>query len=337
MDGCEWCLLDQRCHSTYLGSSPCSESGDIIGNVSLCPAVAPNKTGFDLSLARQMMWYANAAYFDEPQDYVPDTLQVVRKFSFTLGLWDSAFMFIALDESAKQIVMAFRGSETVTQLTEELLHHALVSMPGHNEEVLVNEFFLTAVEVLMPFINSALEDLQKLCHDCRLLATGHSLGGSLATLSAYNVSFKSHTPVIYSFGQPRVGNAALARSIDSRLPEVYRVVNAADPVPHIPLCGADGAAPAFRSNSCDNASRSDYYHAGTEIWFPSGDYERGIMCHFRECLGEPRHEDWSCSDGAMSLFDSDVLDHHAYWKAMQHGFCGDAEVVHNMLAPEIVV
>ena len=64
-----------------------------------------------------------------------------------LGLWDKAFAFVALDETDRQIVgtasccqlvhrslhrfmavevLAFRGSETLTQLMVEILYHSLV-------------------------------------------------------------------------------------------------------------------------------------------------------------------------------------------------------------------
>ncbi|CAJ1380012.1 unnamed protein product [Effrenium voratum] len=63
------------------------------------------------------------------------------------------------------------------------------------------------------------------------------------------------------------------------------------------------------------AGTNGYYHAGTEIWFPSGDYEGNVMCHYRECVRPPRSEDMSCSDGLTWPRSAVVMDHHRYWDA----------------------
>jgi hypothetical protein len=66
----------------------------------------------------------------------------------------------------------------------------------------------------------------------RLVITGHSKGAALATLAAWRL-WQEGRPVdaVYTFGGPRVGNAAFARSYPAPL---YRFENRDDPVPHLP-------------------------------------------------------------------------------------------------------
>ena len=82
-----------------------------------------------------------------------------------------------------------------------------------------------------------------------LLVTGHSLGGALAHLSAFELA-SSHPAVachLITFGCPRVGNARFAGALDM-LPSLttHRVQNMLDPICHGPSVG--------------------YRHAGLHVW-----------------------------------------------------------------------
>lgn len=71
----------------------------------------------------------------------------------------------------------------------------------------------------------------------RVTLTGHSLGGALATLCADVVADMGlEIEGVYTFGSPRVGNRTFARNYNEDLAHVtYRIVNARDPVPWLPL------------------------------------------------------------------------------------------------------
>ena len=91
----------------------------------------------------------------------------------------------------------------------------------------------------------------------KIWVTGHSLGGALALLWAWKKTLdKAAQPFsgVYTFGQPRIGDAAFRDSWPFRAglaASTFRVVHAEDLVPHVPwLCGK-------------------YRHAGHEIFFPS--------------------------------------------------------------------
>ena len=78
-----------------------------------------------------------------------------------------------------------------------------------------------------------------------LLITGHSLGGAIAVLCAYDIACTMssrfgkliRTPAVYTFGAPRVGNGAFANAYDRRVPRTFRVVNEKDPVSHLSIMG----------------------------------------------------------------------------------------------------
>lgn len=63
----------------------------------------------------------------------------------------------------------------------------------------------------------------------RVVITGHSLGGALASLSA--ISLKSGLPntnlKLYTYGQPRVGNAPFATLVERLIgvPNIFRAVH----------------------------------------------------------------------------------------------------------------
>ena len=89
----------------------------------------------------------------------------------------------------------------------------------------------------------------------RIWVTGHSLGGALAMLFALRLQVRRRISVagLYTFGQPRVGNAVFSQACDSILKSrAFRVVHADDVVPRVPwLLGS-------------------YRHAGHEVSYEWG-------------------------------------------------------------------
>lgn len=62
--------------------------------------------------------------------------------------------------------------------------------------------------------------------------TGHSLGGALSTLCAFD--FNNVNPIHYSFASPRVGNREFANKFNKLLPYSCSIVNTCDIVPQLP-------------------------------------------------------------------------------------------------------
>ncbi len=70
-----------------------------------------------------------------------------------------------------------------------------------------------------------------------VVATGHSLGGALATLCAVDIQYNFSEQVTieaYTYGAPKVGNDGFQESYRQRVPNSYRVVHGMDLVPELP-------------------------------------------------------------------------------------------------------
>jgi len=112
----------------------------------------------------------------------------------------------------------------------------------------------------------------------------------------------------------------------------FRVVNQKDIVPHLPPCAKDyHDLDKDTSKPCDPSNTEMAYHHGTEIWYPSGmgptskygqylfllmAYRSTLPPRYIECLGEPKGEDFHCSDSVKFEFaDSEqyVWDHRHYY------------------------
>lgn len=71
----------------------------------------------------------------------------------------------------------------------------------------------------------------------RILCTGHSLGGALATLCGIWAKTTwpfAHVKVVTA-GSPRLGNAPFTQHYESIVDESWRIINAADVIPMLPL------------------------------------------------------------------------------------------------------
>lgn len=84
-------------------------------------------------------------------------------------------------------------------------------------------------------INNKVSDLLVKHPTASIISTGHSLGGALSEIAGLRLKaqFNKKT-VVHNFGCPRVGNAAMAQYIATRVDTLYRVVHNRDIVPHLP-------------------------------------------------------------------------------------------------------
>ena len=87
----------------------------------------------------------------------------------------------------------------------------------------------------------------------KIFVTGHSMGGALAILAAFDLRNRYQVPVtMYNFASPRVGDRGFMHSYNILVPDSYRVVIQGDIVPMLP-------------------PPEDWWHVGQEKLFAWGD------------------------------------------------------------------
>mmetsp|Transcript_25603 Transcript_25603/g.33508 ORF Transcript_25603/g.33508 Transcript_25603/m.33508 type:complete len:332 (+) Transcript_25603:124-1119(+) len=243
---------------------------------------------------------------------------------------------IAFEPSLNKIIVAFRGTDPLS-LVDWLDDFEARSVPYDLcENCFVHHGFYKAYREIYDDIDKNLNQYHKMYPDAPLAATGHSLGAALAVLFAINISVKSPSGlgdnrlILYTFGQPRIGNAEFADFISSTLTNrCFRITHSKDPVPHVPfqLMQTNERADFHLLESTTNYSPSEknamkkykylksklkyslYQHNLVEIFYP----QRRKFEKFKICSGG---EDPLCS-GQYS-FDLLYIAHH--WHYMDANF-----------------
>ena len=131
--------------------------------------------------------------------------------------------------------VVFRGTETdkVNDVCTDLMTFR-VSAPFLSEECRVHAGFLAQYTSGRTTIVDTVEYL----NSPKVVFTGHSLGGALATLCALDVEQNSSGDVetyCVTFGSPRVGGRHFANLFDAVIDNSYRFVDVNDPIPRVPF------------------------------------------------------------------------------------------------------
>ncbi|KAJ7164215.1 Alpha/Beta hydrolase protein [Mycena filopes] len=220
--------------------------------------------------------YSSAAYI--PSILCRWPLGNTRVLSFSRG----AHGFIARDDARSEIVLTFRGTLTPRDVLTDLRAYmvALKSFPA----VRVHKGFLTSFKSVARKVLAAVAAEHQEYPTYTIIVTGHSLGGALASLAAPTLKAKlpSADIKLYTFGQPRVGNAEFAALVEKvvGVDNIFRVVHTNDGVPMVPI----GILSAGR-----------YQHFATEYWQFKNPTKDDATPHatVRKCTGG---EDMECSN-----------------------------------------
>ena len=234
-----------------------------------------NAGGDPVAQAYRFACVAQAVYADVPGERLP----VLREeFGYHRSFrHEHIFGFVAANET--DVILAFRGTDD-RDWVQALAYSQITAGLGRVHSGLWN-----ALDGVWQRLMAALYDAEAL--EKRLWLTGHSLGGGLATLAAYRLEHEYFRPTAaYTFGAPRVLDAAAAKSLQTPL---YRVVNNEDALPDIPF-------PGFSTH---------YVHAGTRLFLTAS----GALAETRHSPELARRIDRAYSIGAGAILAGPWHDH----------------------------
>ncbi|KAI8387503.1 lipase prepro protein [Blakeslea trispora] len=155
--------------------------------------------------------------------------------SFNVG--SDTVGFVLRSDADRTIYLAFRGSKTISNWVTNLNFGLTNYTPVQKAKVHTGFYNAakSAINSYFPVIQSQLNSYP----GYKVVATGHSLGGALATLAGLELYQREQrlSPAnlsIYTVGSPRVGNPEFAYYVASTGITVSRSVNERDIVPHVP-------------------------------------------------------------------------------------------------------
>ena len=308
-DTCRWCPLNREWHAFGSPVNHCISNQNI-----RMPWQCESKSygHYNPQEAYEQALFSTAAYSADPQScldqIMPDggfeVVDIINGSCDYLFEYEDCFAYTAVSVDKKTILVAFRGTEEMTQLTEQALMVLFKRKTRFKTGGKVQKYFANAFYKLYPCVYDSVGDLVKRYPDFTVRITGHSLGGAIASLSSaalvYDTIVQKDRMSLYTFGMPRVGGKVYAASHDRLVNNSWRVVHYKDPVSHLPMCNV--------ITGC-GVTNGPHHHR-TEVFYPSANMTTNSA--YVICKG---NEDNNCSNGVMSedscLPDlSECMDYH---------------------------
>ncbi|KAK0383717.1 hypothetical protein NLU13_9628 [Sarocladium strictum] len=162
-------------------------------------------------------------------DVEGDAVTVVNSFS---GLVTGIAGYVATDNARREIVLSVRGSNNIRNWITDVVF-TWTDCPFVSD-CKVHQGFSAAWDEIAVAAQAAINTALAANPGYRVIATGHSLGGAVATLGAVYLRQNGIPIDTYSYGSPRVGNDKFANFVSNQTGGEYRVTHTDDPVPRLP-------------------------------------------------------------------------------------------------------
>uniref|UniRef100_A0AC34FVI6 Fungal lipase-like domain-containing protein n=1 Tax=Panagrolaimus sp. ES5 TaxID=591445 RepID=A0AC34FVI6_9BILA len=259
--------------------------------------ISVGRCAYQDDLARNWIWPLTVdSYNHGVQSCIGNTLGAASNYEFGAQITvkcddhsskDSCSGYTVALHPQKAVLITFRGTISESQVGQEInytLSQPLLPFIGGGK---VNGYFLNGYNLLW---NAGLKDsflkLKNKYPTYKIWVAGHSLGAALASITAASLTatklITKDQLLLYTFGQPRVGDKAFADAYPSLVPEAYRIVHHWDIIPHLPTAGFMG-----------------YTHHKSEVWY-NNNMKKGdpyIICAEEESL--------LCSNSVLTPTESD--------------------------------
>lgn len=170
-----------------------------------------------------------------------------------------AYIFWSVDTG--QAVIAFTGTSYNSEWVSDFQFDQVppTQLDGYSQGMLVHRGFyniyLAVRDQLWTWYRDNADWIQY------FYITGHSLGGALSCLCAFDFGQvrieQNEYPIHYSFASPRVGNVLYAETFNERIPTSIRVNNTEDAVPQLPLSAWRGLIYEHTSQNVPFTSAQD--------------------------------------------------------------------------------
>jgi predicted lipase len=186
------------------------------------------------------------------------------------------------------IFIGFRGSSNIQNWLDNLQISQI--NPYDDQFIAVEKGFYKIYDSLQNSLHNTIDELSLKYQTTNILITGHSLGGAIASLFAFDIyyhSFPYHIESLITFGSPRVGNDYFSEYMHSFKITSYRITHYYDIVPHVP------------------EEFFNYKHISEEIWYSENNMDY-LICQ------DENKEDSNCSNSCSPLKCTSFDDHLNY-------------------------
>ena len=165
---------------------------------------------------------------------------------------DATQMVMVMDALTNNIYISYRGTIQSKEQWWSNIDTAYTNVSCHDCFV-HHGFYQRFNDIIQP----TLEGLSIVnTTNQSIYITGHSSGGAVATLVAFELAKRFHPLYLFTFGSPRVGNKAFIDHLDQEMGErMYRIINEWDAIPTVPY------------------ESQGFFHAGQLVLCKTGTFE----------------------------------------------------------------